>query len=273
MAPTELGFEVLRNDGKVLSLSIDKEGCGAYCESYSTYYNFDAQTGRSIGLTDLLTTEAWETLKKQLVNERQEQIKKAIADLNQRIKKEKDPDGDYAGMVQQYEECAPLIADPAYASKTFSINSKSVMFIRERCSNHASRALDDLGDFANAHDFNSLKPYLTGYGKALLLNEGNADAPKSPLKQVLHGTLGGKQPITVLLTEDESTPQSVTGFYFYDKYRQKIALTGTYQGDTLTLTEADAEGKTVATIKLNSVQDGLKGEWVGKTKLSFEAAP
>jgi len=45
----------------------------------------------------------------------------------------------------------------------------NVVFIRERCSNHAFRALDDLDRYENTLSLKEVSPYLNDYGKQLLL--------------------------------------------------------------------------------------------------------
>ncbi|MBJ2159992.1 hypothetical protein [Variovorax sp. IB41] len=40
-----LGYAVLRNDARVLSLRLEGEGCGAYCESFTAGHAFDVATG------------------------------------------------------------------------------------------------------------------------------------------------------------------------------------------------------------------------------------
>jgi len=269
----EMSYQVLNNNGRVLSIGFEKEGCGAYCETYGADYNFDTDSGRAIGISDLFTPEGWEVFnRKQLLVERQSQIKEAILELKKNSDKNEVNSAENI-MVEQFQDCITLIADPQYTSKTFTINNKVVTFTRERCSNHAFRALDNIGDFANAYPVESLRPYLSSYGKALLLNEGTGTAAKSPFNQVLHGFIGGKIAITLLLLGNAYEDQSFSAVYFYDKHRQSIPLSGTQQGNSLTLKETDDKGKTVATIKLAIDGESVKGEWLGNNKLSFEAAP
>jgi hypothetical protein len=52
-----LSYEITYNSYGLLSLSIFSEGCGAYCSSSETYFNFDTKTGQKITISDLLVTE------------------------------------------------------------------------------------------------------------------------------------------------------------------------------------------------------------------------
>ena len=42
-----LFYEVSCKKNNILSMSITSEGCGAYCSSYDSYFNFDLKTARS----------------------------------------------------------------------------------------------------------------------------------------------------------------------------------------------------------------------------------
>ncbi|MEO8712258.1 MAG: hypothetical protein ABI405_09060 [Parafilimonas sp.] len=52
-----LSYEITYNNDGLLSFSIFSEGCGAYCSSKETYFNFDIKTGQKITISDLLLTE------------------------------------------------------------------------------------------------------------------------------------------------------------------------------------------------------------------------
>lgn len=48
-----LSYDVTLNK-KILSLSIFKESCGAYCYSTRTYFNFDIATGKEVTISDII---------------------------------------------------------------------------------------------------------------------------------------------------------------------------------------------------------------------------
>ncbi|CAN5858413.1 hypothetical protein BH11BAC4_BH11BAC4_24110 [soil metagenome] len=48
-----LSYEVSFRRNGILSMNIFMEGCGAYCSSYTKYFNFDLRTGKTIGLKDI----------------------------------------------------------------------------------------------------------------------------------------------------------------------------------------------------------------------------
>lgn len=49
-----LSYEVSYKKNGLLSFSIFSEGCGAYCSSWETYFNFDLKTGKKLSITDLI---------------------------------------------------------------------------------------------------------------------------------------------------------------------------------------------------------------------------
>lgn len=51
---TDLSYEVTYNKKGILSLHTDGEGCYAYCSTWSTYFNFDVNTGKEITIKDII---------------------------------------------------------------------------------------------------------------------------------------------------------------------------------------------------------------------------
>jgi hypothetical protein len=84
---SDISFKVWRNDAKILSIETNAEGCGAYCETYSRYFNFDATTGDKIEPGELFTESGLATLNKQLMRQRKVRIDKEISNIKQEAKK------------------------------------------------------------------------------------------------------------------------------------------------------------------------------------------
>lgn len=49
-----LSYKVSYKKNGLLSFSIFSEGCGAYCSSRETYFNFDLKTGKKLSIIDLI---------------------------------------------------------------------------------------------------------------------------------------------------------------------------------------------------------------------------
>lgn len=51
---TSLDFEVTFNKNEVLSFNITAEGCGAYCTTWTEYFNYSTSTGNRIEINDII---------------------------------------------------------------------------------------------------------------------------------------------------------------------------------------------------------------------------
>ena len=177
---SDIRYTVWRNDGKILSIEINAEGCGAYCESYSNYFNFDATNGNVIEKTAIFTSTGLAVLNKRVVLQRIARINKEIARLKQESKKTKpdrvndDNESYFKDSIALYEECkAGFIEETTSENQQLLYNEmkfdkNQLVFIRERCSNHAVRALDNLDIFENTFLLKEISPYLSAYGKKIL---------------------------------------------------------------------------------------------------------
>ncbi len=264
-----LGYTLLRNDGRVLSFAVDGEGCGAYCETYTRYLQFDARSGRALAPQDLLTPAGGAELQRQMLAERARQYRKAVRSLKQQRAQARGrlaDDDDTDDRIGLNETClAELGKAPAaeadaplgYLRMGLAANGQ-MLLTAERCSNHASRGLDDVGDVTLKRSPAALAPHLTPYGRALLLRQGDAPAPESPLGQVLHGQVAGA-PVTLWLNRPDADGQ-VNGHCQYDKLRRPLRLSGQLAGNTLTL-EEQAGDQTTGRFTLEVGGSTLTGQW------------
>ena len=285
MSPiSDITFEVGRNDERILVLSMSAEGCGAYCENYSTFFNFDVSSGRRVTADDLFTPAGAAKLLKQLDAQRLARVKAEITTTRMEAKSGKGKphskeDLEYVNdKIEMYERCIATMIDPqmvkywTLGTDKMKIGKEAITFVRGRCSNHASRALDDIGDMENAFPIRGLTAYLSAYGSALLLGAGSAPPAGGPFNQVLVGRVG-QSPITMRLGARNSD-DSVSGVYFYDKYRKPITLFGKLSSGVLTLEESDSKDKVLPVIRVTIAGESLKGNWLGNGKeIPFEAGP
>lgn len=291
-------FTVSRHDDRTLTIAFDNEGCGAYCENYSTWYSFDLQDGSLLTAANLFTPQGMRALATRL---RQTQItryrqqlatlgkerkvaqarrtspaaKKSppsqedLRDLDDRIALNQSCLDDQQARAREAtsltgEQTPTLFGYSGY--NPFELSAKAFKLTAGRCSNHAMRALDDVGDVTMSVPYPVLAPWLTAYGKAVLLNEGNAPPAERVFGQVLHGTMASNTAITMLLEKGNS--DAISGSYFYDRIRTPIALNGSQTGQTLELTEAmkDKPGQPekTATFSLRKTGNDLKGQWASQ---------
>ncbi|RZI93067.1 MAG: hypothetical protein EOP78_12000 [Variovorax sp.] len=260
----ELGFRVVRNDARLLSIELMGESCGAYCESFTVSHAFDAATGRHLEIDDLFTRDGRDAIARTVQSANMDAVRKQIATLKKtRARLSKTTPGatsDVDDALLLYESCLTERTAPSWrgiaGTGQLSVEAQAVVFSQGRCSNHAMRALDDLGDFATRLPMAQLRPWLTPYGAALLLGEGAAPAPVSPSGQVLRGTLGDRLPVTLWL-RSVYEDGSVGGVYFYDRFRRPISLLGQYRGGVLELKESESGGQW----RLKAEGAALRGTW------------
>lgn len=280
---TSMQYKVLVNNGKLLSLRTDAEFCGAYCEEYSQSYTFDATTGRYILLQDIFTDAGLVTLKEKVVAARVATMKKEIKRLQKQLAmpaskniKQDEYAVDIESSIALYESC--LLTDAKshndevqsgdhHELDFFTIQSTHIVFTHSRCSNHASRALDEIDQFKNKYSIQSLKPYLTPYAKYLLLNERVAK-PVGSMGQVLYGALG-KNNITMKIHRHEGYDTMFRAVYFDDIKRRPIELSG----DGGNWTESNSTSKKPPEIVAGWKNDVLAGQWHGDKVLPFSVAP
>ncbi len=287
-------FEELRNDERIFTIRFNVEACGAYCENHDSYFSFDARSGRFLTLDDLLTPagmlEMARRLNKFAVAQYQQQLAGLRADLKQVKKLPKTASNqenidDLEARIELNSSCGGDLREKSgsvpvadkelleyFRYNSYVVQTGSVEFVRGRCSNHAMRALDDVGDVHLKVAMAALRPYLTAYAKGLLLKEGEGK-PGDIYGQVLHGRLGAATPITMML--NKNADHSLGGVYFYDKFRKPILLSGRENGKTLELTERQEgdSADTKASLSLAIDGDGLKGRWVGNKQFDIELRP
>jgi hypothetical protein len=265
--------------GPVLSVNFLVDGCGAYCETYNQIHNYDTATGRRVNDDDVLTAAGKRELARQMATERLLRFKKQLAEIAAAAKttKQKSTLADLNDRKQLNRECADreqqALTDEAALGTALRYYTqqhaqKALVLTSGRCSNHAMRALDDVGDVSITVPYDKLRPHLTSYGKALLLGEGSAQAT-SIYGQLLRGRLNGTIPITMKLINESG--DTIDGFYLYDKIGKSITLAGKRDGNVLTLTEKfGEEGTPGATFKLAVSGTQVTGQWIGKQQFAAE---
>ncbi len=267
-------FSVSRLDSKITTVDFDTEYCGAYCESSNSFYNFETQTGRFITLSDLVTRtgaqELLQRLKTESIRLYREQLRKLKIELKslsaKKSKIQNENIADIEDRIALNTQCLSGISPNNLHYLRYKLLEKELMIISGRCSNHALRALDDVGEVSVKLTYDSLRTHLSPYGKYLLLNEGESKST-AVIGQVLRGKLGNN-PIAMVIQND--TKDTVSALYFYEKYRKAIRLFGTEQNGQLELSEKDDGGQEQAKFQLKISDNTLVGHWIGKTKLKVE---
>ena len=264
--------------GRVLAVSAGGDGCGAYCESYERHFAFDARTGRLLVPAELFTPAGLKALSARKASLNLTTLQNAAGEARKALRGKKlsaDDKERYEYQVNLYEECAGRYKEGGYLNDGINLGAMRLVeggieWNDERCSNHATRALDDLGDLKLTMSADMLGSWLSPYGRALLLDQGNAvPATLNGRAQIFKGSLQGPLPIVLIFGSEHGSlevPPFSVAQYYYQKWRKPIDLKVERQGDQFTLTESGG----VITAKL--VGKKLEGQWRGNGKiLAFEA--
>lgn len=102
---TSLDFEVTFNKNGVLSFNITAEGCGAYCTTWTEYFNYSISTGKRIEVNDIIDLS--ESFKEKVLQDMRLQysreksaLKKMRDDANSGLDEET-----YTWALEYYEGC------------------------------------------------------------------------------------------------------------------------------------------------------------------------
>jgi hypothetical protein len=125
-------------------------------------------------------------------------------------------------------------------------NGKLTVSLETDCYPHAMQACNP--SHSTTIPIDSLKPYLAETGKKILLQDHYSDKKgvdkfiynKSVWKTIpnnlfLFGLINGKYPISMAITIDKTGATS--GYYYYDKKKQKLTLKGSFANNILDMTE------------------------------------
>lgn len=269
-----LDFSVVNKNERVLTLDIFAEACGAYCESWDAMMSFDLQTGTRISPTDIIKPEALETLNDLVRSDIRRQITAFINQHKSQARGEQDIDSqDYIDYADFYASCLERTTRGQHYAQGMTLNKGNLVFHNGRCSNHADRALDELGDFTSKIPVADIASHLTPYGKSLFTSkpEQPVTAPPGLEGRLLYGVLGEKTPVVLTVNCDLA---HFAGAYFYARYGQAIELSGTCPptGDEIILT-VDGEEGVKETITLALADNTYRGEWrKGEKVLPIEFA-
>ncbi|MCW3168576.1 hypothetical protein OMO38_08550 [Chryseobacterium sp. 09-1422] len=227
-------WKKLETPKNILSLKIDGEATGAYPEGFTDYKNFDLRTGNYINIEDLFNTISIKSVEK-TVNQN---VADKIQNFLNELKANQDDEPEKKEQIRMYEECLQFVQDGRLSYTKFYFGKEELTIVRERCSNHALLALDDLGSYEIKLPYQDIQQYLSVYGKNLLSKSEKAVTQNSVQNKLFKGKIDGKYPITVLINsinEDDSFSAS----YWYDKNKKLINWRGEFVHDHFSITEDD----------------------------------
>ncbi|MDM1547482.1 hypothetical protein HX096_06350 [Empedobacter falsenii] len=251
---TFYGYNHFKNSIPVITLSIDSEFCGSYCEGATEYVNFDQGNGQLITLKDLLEPNKVEALNKILNQKVRKEIQQFIQQIPDLKNLKKDDIEFYTNQRSIYEECLEYVDiyklyDYGYK---YHFSNDSIYFERGRCSNRAMRALDDLGRFVIGFSKKEIHPYLSTYGNNLYTNQPRKMTDIS--EKIFTGKVGN-YPIKGIL--DKYSRET----YWYEKTKKLIKIDKQIDDEKFKLNENDNNNKHTATFLLKRHENKLIGTW------------
>ncbi|KAB1230269.1 hypothetical protein [Chryseobacterium viscerum] len=223
-------WEKLDTPKNILTINVNGEASGAYPEEFSDWKNFDLRTGNYINAEDLFQTGSTKTVNGLI----QKKVKKRVNDFLVKLKSEKNPSEEVQEQIGLYEGC---FMDYTLNGIRYFFGKDKITFVAGRCSNHAMRALDDLGSHELEFTYKELEKYWNPYAKNLISGSEKVDRT-GPGNKLFKGKIDGKYPITVLFNEINED-DSFSATYWYDKNKKPINWRGEFVHDHFSITEDD----------------------------------
>ena len=152
---------------KIYSITLNAESCGAYCESFSTSYNYDVSTGNRIYLNSIFSKKGEKELLILISNKKRKEIENYLLKINNEDVLNQDKNR-INQTIEIYKNCLNSLPFTSLEFIDFEIIGEKLILSSERCSNHATRALDDLGDYEFTFKKNEISSLLNKYGKNIL---------------------------------------------------------------------------------------------------------
>ncbi len=265
-------WEKLPAPENILSIALDGEASGAYPEGFKIWKNFDLRTGNLINAKDLFQPNAVKAIEGMI----RKKVRKEIDDFLKDLKSQKNPSEEIQDEITMYEDC---FTDYTLGSVQYYFTENKIKFIAERCSNHAMRALDELGSHEVDFTYKELDKYWSLYAKNLL--SGVQQVHQTSFSNTLyHGKIDGKYPVTVLMG-NVNEDGSFSAKYWYDNNKKLIEWHGKVKGNHMSLVESGEYSEEAkqwmvkalieADMKGNKVNGTWRDEKTGKNlKLELE---
>jgi hypothetical protein len=261
-------WKVNKKAGNILSLTISGESTGAYSEGFEYYENFDLRNGNSIKMRDFFAKNRSDDLAKKL----NLVVKKTIANFLKEIKPTKNKkiskvnEETFADQVLLYESCLEGVLEYKLDYYKFYFTKTGITFVRERCSNHAMRAIDDLDSYSVTMSNKQIDAYLTIYGRNLIQNKSENSNTNSPDGKIFKGKINNKYPITAII-KNINDDGSIEMKYWYDKVKEPIEWSGNFTKNHFSISETNFENNTsTAIIEADFIENKkIIGTWTNES--------
>lgn len=207
--------QIFQNE-RYLLLNMENAYEGAYSSEWQETLLFDLNTGDPAELPTLFSLDGYfDFLNQHWLGDCFEQVKEAHeCETSER---------------QLEGACYPSCFD----FEGFYIRDDSLIVQTTDCYPHV---LQNCNPFLEkSFSLHELSAYLNDYGKYLL--HGTKPVKEVPRMWFLTGKIGDQYRICMALEQKTTDPSKLEGYYYYEKYRQKIRLEGSVKNGSLELLE------------------------------------
>jgi hypothetical protein len=253
---SSLDYSVNASTRSYLSLSINGEYDSASVNMFNSQYNFDAQSGNPLTLTDLFSREGLVKFTQQVRTARLKAVDGYLAKLAAQPQSDADQSSD---IHRIFSECRPDLVKETLRGTDFTLTKDTLSLSRDCALSHYDEAsTEDYGPIVTSYRFQALASLLSDYGRCLLIDQRTdcVNPHPDPSWGILHGTLDGRYPITLIY----GTPAS--DGYFYDKFGKYIELSGGLEADgTVHLRESPEHGPDAHFALKHQADGSVTGAW------------
>lgn len=255
---TSLIFNIIENNTEVLSVSVAREWCGASCNHWTEYYNFNSGNGDLISLYDLIEKDKINVAMAVINWKRTFNFISQLSNLNSE---------------QTIDTTSVLSEINNSILKYFYIKNDSVFISDEECLSKFEKIYYEL-NMISSFSADDLKPYLNNYGKAVLSNS-KASVTKFNgryFPQLYQGNTSDSA--LFYFTFDFFYDFNGSGFIAFKNNAVVHLFDGTLENDEFDLTEHDKDYTDIGFIKANIIKGKIIGTYKsfdGKINYSFSA--
>lgn len=161
---TDVSYEITYNKNNILSFSVFSQGCGAYCSSGTSYFNFDLLTGKKISIDELIIKSKIDSFKNIVQADKVNTLNKYKIEEKNSIGSEGVDSSTYDWAISTVDEnCINKIS-----IENFSV-SPSLLQIFDPCDfPHIIRSQEP--EIELKYSFKSIEAFLTPKFKRMFLN-------------------------------------------------------------------------------------------------------
>lgn len=216
-----LGFNILLNNGSILSIHFNDETMSSYPDYHSFYLNFNSSTGDIVDINELLNRVgidhindiASSTFNKKIKQNHLEIIEDSTLELEQR--------NEFFDYIFDLTEC-----NAKYSIWKYGFTKESILVEKDRCFPHVIQAFDiNWSSTIQIKDLFSSD--YTVYGKNLLkqsLPDKSKHYDQKKSVMTLHGKIDDKYPFAMYLRLNDDN--SIGGYYWYNKFGDLVNFSG-----------------------------------------------